>query len=73
MPGFGLALLVLHLAAGRLGTWLGLLTAILSQLAYSVVLLLAHWRTAAFRAAPLHQVRVATSVGAHDGSGVARN
>jgi len=65
MPGLGLALLVLHVTADRVGTWLGLLTAILTQLAYSAVLLLAHWRRAAFRVAALQQVRVATPVRAH--------
>jgi uncharacterized membrane protein len=73
MPGFALALLVLHLTAGRLGTWMGLLTAILSQLAYSAALLFAHWRRAAIWAAALHQVRLATPVRGHDGPGVVRN
>ncbi len=73
MPGFGIALLVLHLTAGRLGTWLGLLTAILSQLAYSAVLLLAHWRRATFGAAAMHEVRVTMPVRGLDGPGVARN
>jgi len=65
MPGFGLALLVLHVTADRSGTWLGLLTAILAQLTYSAVLLLAHWRRAAFRVAALRQVRVAGPVKGH--------
>lgn len=73
MPGFALALFVLHLTADRLGTWLGLLTAILAQLAYSAVLLLAHWRRAAVRAAALHQLRVATPAGGHDDPSVVRN
>jgi uncharacterized membrane protein (GlpM family) len=65
MPGLGLALLVLHLTADRLGTWLGLLTAILAQLAYSAVLLLAHWRRAAYRVVALQQVRLATTLRGH--------
>jgi hypothetical protein len=73
MPGFALALLVLHLTADRLGTWLGLLAAILAQLAYSAALLLAHWRRAALRTAALHHIRVATSVARHDGAEVLRN
>jgi len=44
MPGFALALAVLHLAAEPLGTWLGMLAALLAQLAFSAVLLLAHRR-----------------------------
>jgi len=62
MPGFGLALLVLHVTADRVGTWLGLLTAILAQLAYSAALLLAHWRRAARRVAVPQQVRVVTDM-----------
>jgi uncharacterized membrane protein (GlpM family) len=73
MPGFALALLILHLTADRLGTWLGLLTALLAQLAYSAVLLLAHRRRATFRAAALHQLRVATPSGGHDRPRVVHN
>jgi hypothetical protein len=73
MPGFALALLVLHLTADRLGTWLGLLAAILAQLGYSAVLLAAHWRRAAFRTAALHRVRVAAPVARHDDPKVLRN
>lgn len=73
MPGFALALLVLHLTADRLGTWLGLLTAILTQLAYSALLLMAHWRRATFRAGALHPVRAATPVSGHGGAGAVCN
>jgi uncharacterized membrane protein (GlpM family) len=73
MPGFVLALLVLHLTADRLGTWLGLLAAILAQLAYSAVLLLAHWRRGVLRAVGSRHVRVVTSVVRHNGPEVLRN
>lgn len=60
MPGFAIALLVLHVTAGRLGTWLGLLAAISAQLAFSALLLMAHWRRGGLRAAALRRVRAAT-------------
>ena len=44
MPGLALALLVLHLSAERLGTWLGMLAALAAQLVFSASLLLAHRR-----------------------------
>jgi len=72
MPGLGLALLVLHLTADRLGTWAGLLTAILAQLAYSAVLLLAHRRRAAVRVVALQQVCPATTVRGHADHGHTR-
>jgi uncharacterized membrane protein (GlpM family) len=40
MPGFALALLVLHLGAVPLGTWWAMLCALLAQLAFSAMLLL---------------------------------
>ncbi len=73
MPGFALALLVLHLTADRLGTWLSLLAAILAQLVYSAALLLGHWRRAALRTAALHHARVATAVARNDGLEILRN
>lgn len=62
MPGFALAVLVLHLAADRLGTWLGLLMAFLAQLAYSAILLLVHRRKTGLRAPALNQICTATPV-----------
>ena len=44
MPGFAIALLVLHLTAMPLGTWLGMLSALLAQLGFSAVLLLTRRR-----------------------------
>lgn len=64
MPGFALALLVLHVTADRFGTWLGMLTAILAQLGFSAMLLLLHWRTAARRPAAPQPVRVAPPMAA---------
>lgn len=42
MPGFAIAVLVLHLTAATLGTWTGMLVALLAQLAFSGLLLLSH-------------------------------
>lgn len=42
MPGFAIAVLVLHLVAEPLGTWLGMLAALAAQLGYSALLLLGH-------------------------------
>ena len=39
MPGFAIAVLVLHLTAESFGVWWGLLTALAAQLAYSALLL----------------------------------
>lgn len=72
MPGFGLARLVLHLTADRLGTWPGFLTAILVQLGYSAVSLLAHWRRAAFRNVTSQHVRLTTPATGHAAQGHAR-
>lgn len=42
MPGFAIALLVLHLTAQALGVWLGMLTALSAQLVYAALLLTRH-------------------------------
>jgi len=62
MRDFGLTLLGSDRTADRLGRRLRLLTAIIAKLAHTAVLLLAHWRRAAFRAAALHQPRAGTRV-----------
>lgn len=56
MPGFAIAVLVLHLSAMPLGTWWAMLCALLAQLAFSAMLLLhkaaTRWRRVQVSARP---------------------
>ena len=56
MPGFALALVVVHLTAETFGTWLGLLSALLAQLAFSAMLLLIRPRQRERQPTALHSL-----------------